>query len=240
MLNYICPICNAQYSEKQSICSCGFEGIEYVDYFNPQRSYEQEKNELFKIYKFTKKVAYKEIEYTASKLSIIDLDENLIDEILENRGLAYVNAPNMILSEGALAFKTSVASLFADVKGAKALFLDESHVKMLFLGKHFESLTDGYFITFPALRYIWVDPENSHFHADNNVLFNKNQTELICYARMRPEEEYTVPKSVKKINKYAFFYTKHLKKLYIHKGTKIDDGAMTFYDDAIPEIIYIN
>ena len=56
---------------------------------------------------------------------------------------------------------------------------------------------------------------------------------------MRPEEEYTVPRSIKRINQYAFFYTKHLKKLYIHKGTMIDDSAFKFYDDATPEIIYI-
>ena len=70
-------------------------------------------------------------------------------------------------------------------------------------------------------------------------IFNKEKTKLICYARMRPEEEYTVPSTVKQLKKYSFFYPKHLKKLYIHKSTQIEDNALTFYDDNKPEIIYI-
>lgn len=240
MSNFICPICNAEYQEKKALCTCGFGEIEYVDYFNQEIYTEHVKKELFKIYKFSKKVALGEIKFEPSPISVIETDQIFIDEILEKRGLAYAYAPNMILSDGVLALKTNVQSLIADVKGANALFLDESHIKMLFLGKHFESFTQDFFISFPALRYIWVNSENKYFSADNNVLFNKNQTELICYARMRPEEEFTVPRSVKRINKYAFYYTKHLKKLYIHNETEIDDSAFKFYDDATPEIIYLD
>ena len=239
MSDFICPICNAEYSQKQKICTCGFEGIEYIDYYNPLRYDEDSQNTIFKIYKFSKKVATGEISFEPSQLSIIDTDNIFIDEILEKRGLAYVYAPDMILSEGVLAQRTNVQSLIADVKGAQALFLDESHIKMLFLGKHFKTLTQDFFISLSALRYIWVDGKNQHFYAQNNVLFNKGKTELICYARMRPEEEYTVPSTVKQLKKYSFFYPKHLKKLYIHKSTQIEDNALTFYDDNKPEIIYI-
>ena len=239
MSNFICPICNAEYSQKQKICTCGFEGIEYIDYYNPLRYDEDSQNTIFKIYKFSKKVAVGEISFEPSQLSIIDTDNIFIDEIFEKRGLAYIYAPDMILSEGVLAQRTNVQSLIADVKGAQALFLDESHIKMLFLGKHFKTLTQDFFISLSALRYIWVDGKNQHFYAQNNVLFNKEKTKLICYARMRPEEEYTVPSTVKQLKKYSFFYPKHLKKLYIHKSTQIEDNALTFYDDNKPEIIYI-
>ena len=37
MSDFICPICNAEYSQKQKICTCGFEGIEYIDYYNNTR-----------------------------------------------------------------------------------------------------------------------------------------------------------------------------------------------------------
>ena len=152
MSNYICPICQAEYFEKKAICSCGFEGIEYVNYFDQQAYGSNAQDELFKIYKFSKKVALGEISFKPSPLSIIDTEHILIDEVLEKRGLAYVYRPDMILSEGALALRTNVQSLIADVKGAQALFLDESHIKMLFLGQNFELLTQGFFIPFPALR----------------------------------------------------------------------------------------
>lgn len=239
MSDFICPICNAEYSQKPKICTCGFEGIEYIDYYNPLRYDEGSQNTVFKIYKFSKKVAMGEINFKPSPLSIIDTDNIFIDEILEKRGLAYVYAPDMILSEGVLAQRTNVQSLIADVKGAQALFLDESHIKMLFLGEHFKTLTKGFFIPLSALRYIWVDSKNQHFYAENNVLFNKEKTKLICYARMRPEEEYTVPATVRHLKKYSFFYPKHLKKLYIHKSTQIEDNALIFYNDSKPEIIYI-
>ena len=100
MSNFICPICNAEYSQKQKICTCGFEGIEYIDYYNPLRYDEDSQNTIFKIYKFSKKVAVGEINFKPSPLSIIDTDNIFIDEILEKRGLAYVYAPDMILSEG--------------------------------------------------------------------------------------------------------------------------------------------
>lgn len=240
MPKYVCPICYTEYDEKKEICSCGFEGIEFYDYNNPQYYTEQKQKNLFKIYKFTKKVACKEIDYPKSKLSIIDTQGLFIEEVLEKRGLAYINAPDAILGSGALAFNSYVVSLYADVKGIKAFALDESSVKMLFLGEHFKSLTDKCLISFSALRYIWVDPNNTRFFADNNVLFNKDQTILFCYARMRPEEEYTVPQSVEVIKKYAFYFTKHLKKLYIHKGTVIEDKALKFHDDKKPEIIFID
>ena len=55
MSDFICPICNAEYSQKPKICTCGFEGIEYIDYYNPLRYDEGSQNTVFKIYKFSKK-----------------------------------------------------------------------------------------------------------------------------------------------------------------------------------------
>ena len=150
----------------------------------------------------------------------------------------------MTLCGGALSFQPSIQALIADVKSIKYDFLDESQVEMLFLGKSVENFTSSkskrFFIQYSPIRYIWADSENAHFFADNNVLFNKKQTELIAYARMRPEEEYTVPRSVKRIKNYAFFFPKHLKKLYIYKETKTDEYAFKFNEDAAPEIIYID
>ena len=245
MSNYICPICYTTYKEKTTTCSCcGFDGIEYVNYFNKESYEASEKKLLFKIYKFAKKVALGEIDYPTSEFLTIPNQNKLIDVITDKRGLAYISAPNMILYDGALAFKTHIKALIADVKGIDYEFLNESNVQMLFLGKNVEYFTDDiendYFIPHSSIRYIWVDLQNPYFYADNNVLFNKDQTKLICYARMRPEEEYTIPRSVEKIQSFAFYFTKYLKKLYIHKDTQIDNHGFVFSDDATPEIIYID
>ena len=46
---YLCPICNTEYKEKTTTCSCcGFDGIEYVDYFNQECYEEYERKSLFR------------------------------------------------------------------------------------------------------------------------------------------------------------------------------------------------
>lgn len=63
------------------------------------------------------------------------------------------------------------------------------------------------------LDYIWVDENNPNFSSDDNdVLFNKDKTELICInARF---DEYTVPESVEMIRDFAFINAYEVEKVY--------------------------
>ena len=240
-----CPICKSEYDSPVKVCQCGFEGIEYPVYEKPELSSEHEAKRLFSLYKFTKRVATGALAYAPSPLQTLEIEDDVltIDEALERRGLALVDEPfrdnrKTVARDGLLALRTDVEALILNSYGANAMFLDESHVKALFFGKDFRELTDGFFYPFSAVRYLWVDGENPAFTSDNNVMYNKEKTLLISYARLRPEEEFRVPRSVRSLSRAAFYYPNNLRRLYLPRGIKIPDGALTFYSDSAPEIIY--
>ena len=240
-----CPICKREYDSPKKVCACGFEGVEYPIYECEGLSRDYESRRLFNLYKFTKRVATGVIPYEPSPLQVLDIEDGVltIDEALEKRGLALVDEPfrdnrKTVARDGLLALRTDVEALILNSYGANAMFLDESHVKALFFGKDFRELTDGFFYPFSAVRYLWVDGENPAFASDNNVMYNKDKTLLISYARLRPEEEFRVPASVRSLSRAAFYYPKHLRRLYLPRGIKIPDGALTFYNDRAPEVIY--
>lgn len=58
-----------------------------------------------------------------------------------------------------------------------------------------------------------VDLENAYFSAVNNVLYDKQLTQLIYYPEKKPEEEFTVLDSVTEISVYAFSNCKALKRI---------------------------
>ncbi len=240
-----CTICKAEYEAPVKICSCGFEGVEYPVYEKSELFSEYESRRLFNLYKFTKRVATGAVPYEPSPLSTMDFEDGAltIDEALESRGLALVENVGAkeikaVARDGLLALRTGVEALILNTYGANAMFLDESCVKVLFFGKDFSELGDGFFYSFSAVRYLWVDGDNPHFSSDNNVMFNKDKTRLIAYARLRPEPEYRVPESVRSLARAAFYYPKHLRRLYLPRGIKIADGALHFYEDSAPEVIY--
>ena len=69
------------------------------------------------------------------------------------------------------------------------------------------------------LEFITVSKENTNFANDEyGVLFNKEKTELIKYPTHSPLEEYTVPDTVRSINKYAVEFSHNLRKIKIQKG----------------------
>jgi hypothetical protein len=239
-----CPICKKEYTERRKSCTCGFEGLIYPPQ-NPNYFIEEyDTDELFEIYKFTKRVVYGKIDYPKSELYLID-DENItrVDEVLENRGVAYVDLvgaepKKTVADEGLLALRSEVKALILNTDEASTAFLDESYVKVLFFGADFKAFTNGYFIPFPAIKYIWVDAQNKYFSADNNVLFDKTQKSLIYYAKLRPETEYTVPATVKRIGKFAFYYPSNLKKLFLPRGVQIDSQSFLFDTGKTPDIVY--
>ena len=76
-----------------------------------------------------------------------------------------------------------------------------SFVQELKISSHIESIYST--TSWPEyLRKIIVDDANQHFSAENNILFNKNKSELIVYPNGKTEaKEYKIPDSVKTIKK---------------------------------------
>lgn len=67
----------------------------------------------------------------------------------------------------------------------------------------------------PTLTQIDADPENAVFSAQDGVLYNKAEDELILYPAADPRVSFAVPGSVGRIADHAFFYAAHLESVTI-------------------------
>lgn len=241
-----CPICLTEYEENPKVCSCGFEGIEYPFFENDEQEQQFWARQLFAIYKFTKKVYYKKIDFPPSELTVMNFEENhTVDWVNAPKGLVIVDCIGArdgtlptVASEGMLAFRVDTKALILNVDRAAQGVLDESRVRVLFLGKDFGGFSEDSLIQYSGLRYIFVDEENPHFSADDHVLFNKNKTRLVAFASLHPATKYTVPRTVKSLADYSFFYPRNLKRLYLPKGIRIERHSLQFHDNVSPEIVY--
>ena len=65
------------------------------------------------------------------------------------------------------------------------------------------------------LEHIVVSDDNPNFSVENDVLFNKNKTELILYPQKLADTEYKIPNGVIKIDDYAFANCQNLKNIVI-------------------------
>ncbi|MBQ4119108.1 MAG: leucine-rich repeat protein [Clostridia bacterium] len=76
------------------------------------------------------------------------------------------------------------------------------------------------------LQNISVSSENENFSSVDDVLFNKDKTELILYPRQKAETSYSIPNSVMYIGNYAFAYCSNLTDITIpYSVTNIGEQA---------------
>ncbi|MCD7809343.1 MAG: leucine-rich repeat domain-containing protein, partial [Erysipelotrichaceae bacterium] len=106
-------------------------------------------------------------------------------------------------------------------------------------------LNESYFDDCENLEAINVDADNPYYSSIDGVLFDKDQSELLCYPVAKTGKSYTIPESVQYIGTYAFEYCQYITNVVIPDGvTHIYEGA--FYSCTnletvnIPEsVIYI-
>ena len=239
-----CPICRTEYNHNPKVCSCGFDGLVSREVFAMPREDDEEKQkaELFSIFKFAKHVLYGKISYAPTYIYEDHYDGyTMIDAATEIRALAVVDRAGevpTIARDGLFAFDRSVRALILNTNLATKLVLDESTIECLLLGPDFEGFEDGKFHTYRPLRYLSVHGDNKHFTAEDNVLFDKEKVRLIYYSALKPETEYTVPLSVKTLTAYSFRNPRHLKKLILPKGIRIEKNAFWLPDNCKIEIEY--
>lgn len=228
----ICPICKKTYVSNPKICECGYD---YIEKYNNSKEYYQK--QLFHIYKYTKNVLNKKIEF---EKEVLDLEEHddymLVRNIKGKKGIAIISKDTdhkYIMEDGILALNRNVRALIIDVDGVQRDIFDESIVNMVFFTKRFNELSDGYLKT-KGIRYLYVDSDNPVYTSNDNVMFDKDMKHLICYPSGKIEEEYRVPRSVKYIDSDAFYNPCYLKRLYVPKGIYINDDLKDI------EIIYEN
>ncbi|MCQ2461971.1 MAG: leucine-rich repeat domain-containing protein [Clostridia bacterium] len=84
---------------------------------------------------------------------------------------------------------------------------------------------------------IIVSPENKFYCSENGVLFNKDKTELIAFPNDSKITSYTVPATVKKIDRGAFDYNINLNKIVFSEGLEVIDSCAFTYTTRLEAAI---
>ena len=237
----VCPICKREYEATPRVCACGFEGLVSKAAFEPYESDAEGREELFRIFKFAKRVLYGQQPYEKSELNVYrDEKETLVQDVFDRRGLALVDlvaTPPTMADTGLLAMQAEKRALILNTNRAMPDLLDECSAEILMFGADFSGFEHDYVSAYARpLRYVVVHGDNPHFVSEDNVMFDRKMTKLYLYAGGKPEEEYRVPKTVKVLQRGSFACAHHLKRLYLPRGTRYDDAF--FYSNPAMEIIY--
>ena len=90
------------------------------------------------------------------------------------------------------------------------------------------------FIKCKKLTAIDVSLNNKNYTSLNGVLFNKEQTEIICYPAGKQETSYIIPNGVIEIEDYAFHYCEKILNIEISESvTYIGKGAFGYCTNLI-------
>ena len=89
------------------------------------------------------------------------------------------------------------------------------------------SLGNGVFNGCVGLTSLAVADGNADYSAEDGVLYDKGQTELLLYPAAKSDADFTVPDSVTHIASYAFQGARHLKTVTAGNLTSIESSAFT-------------
>lgn len=165
--------------------------------------------------------------YSCSDLKRITFPENLIfieDSAFMKCGLEYVNIPCSTKRVGCLAFWKCT--------NLKEAYISES-VEEELLGDVFEFCSN--------LESINVHSENRRYSSTDGVLFDKKQTEIICYPPNKSGKYYKIPSTVEHITTSAFRGCDDLTSIYIPESvTEIDFYPAPFLMNCSIESIEVS
>lgn len=136
------------------------------------------------------------------------------DERNWDKGVLYLNRCLISVKTsytGNLSIKDNILTIAEDA------FKDTSNVKKVTFPKSLKYINAFSFYNCKSISAFKVVSENAKFSAANGVLFNKNKSTLIAYPSGLKVAEYSLPKSVKTVSKYAFMNSK-LKKIVLDKN----------------------
>ena len=157
--------------------------------------------------------------------------------------LTYVDIPNTVKTIGDCAFEaTSIVLLYIPdgvISIGEAAFYGSIELERITIPDSVTSLDNSTFADCPKLQSINVSTGNTAYSSDNyGVLFNKDKTEIINYPEGRSETSYTIPNSVTKIEKYAFYGCDKLTSLKIPASVTAIDYYAFGCNDALTDIYY--
>lgn len=123
-------------------------------------------------------------------------------------------------------------TIFYPVKEGTIVIADgtfnDSEITSIDIPESVKYIGNGILVNCPLLENIQVNENNKYYSVNNNVLFNKKQTELIKYPAGKTSEKYVIPNSVTCISSDAFAYCSNLKNIKIPDTVlSIGDGAFS-------------
>ena len=95
-----------------------------------------------------------------------------------------------------------------------------SDVEKIVIGKNITSIGDGAFSNCTSLKMIVVSDENNSYLVKDNVLFNKDLTEIICYPTQKSGSKYLMPHSVETIKMNSFSKCEYLEEIELSDNLK--------------------
>lgn len=124
----------------------------------------------------------------------------------------------------------------------KGAFWPAHNLRSIHLPSKVESIAVDAFSGCTSLAEITVDENNEYFSASDNVLFNKDKTMLLKYARCKTDTAYSIPSSVKEIARSAFGGNENLTRVSIPHGvTRIEQytfgGCTSLTEIYIPSSV---
>ena len=135
-----------------------------------------EEKELFDLFKYTKNVFLGRIDYLDSKVEVVYEDEGkaYIDLVGNPRSLEVICHKGVVVN-GICAFRKETQALILNSDYAHGEFLDESNLRILFIGENFKGFV-GSLLHLDRIKYLYVHKNNPYFEAKNNKLVEKKSS----------------------------------------------------------------
>ena len=156
-------------------------------------------------------------------------DTPLIDKLRT----VYIPSTLQFISAGCFKLCKDLKDVFVDEKNPKyasvdgvvytkdlktLVFFPPKHKKSFHITKDMNNIN---FVNLNDAEGITIDPENENYTMVDNVIYNKDLTELIYYPSYLDEDVWTCPESVKTFKKHCFYKPFYLREIIIPKSDKI-------------------
>ena len=154
----------------------------------------------------------------------------LVPEKVRKNGKEYV-----VDTIGDNSMNNAVVVVLPDTVSYLGNYIFRGYIREITLGKNVRTIEDDTFrYCNPHIKF---RGENPYFKIVDNVLYDSQMTRLIKYMPHCDKEEYTIPKTVSKIEYDAFFNAIHLKKITVYNRKYIEDNGLQEMSDCKAEII---
>ena len=148
-------------------------------------------------------------------LSSINFSENL--EKIDRYALRWCNLKEIVLPD-------KVKFIEEDA------FQGNPELSKISIGSSLEKIGGWAFFLCPMISEYQVSPDNTHFLAENGILYSKNKNTLVLYPPKHPLSTFKLPDETRVIGKNAFSENDNLTILDVNQATNFEGQENLFWD----------